>query len=113
MPRTFKNLYPQICEFENLYRAHRQARKGGKRKRAEVAEFEHNLTDNLLLLQEELLSQAYQPGPYRHFIVVERKERKISAAPYRDRVVHHALMNVIEPLFERQFIYDSYANRAG
>jgi len=113
MPKTYKHLYPQVCGFDNLYLAHRQARKGGKRKHAEVAEFEHNLGENLLLLREELLTHAYRPGPYRSFIVVERKARKISAAPYRDRVVHHALINVLEPIFEPRFIHDTYANRAG
>jgi RNA-directed DNA polymerase len=97
MPKTYKNLYPQVYAFDNLYQAHRQARRGGKRRRPEVAEFEHNLGENLLRLGEELRDQTYRPGPYRHFIVVERKVRKISAAPYRDRVVHHALMNVIQP----------------
>jgi hypothetical protein len=47
MPKTFKNLYPRICAFENLYLAHRKARRGGKRRRAAVAEFEHNLGENL------------------------------------------------------------------
>jgi RNA-directed DNA polymerase len=113
MPKTYKNLYPRVCEFETLYQAHRQARQGGKRKRPEVAEFEHNLGENLLCLQAELQEGSYRPGPYRHFLVVERKERKISAAPYRDRVVHHALMNVIQPIFEARFIHDSYACRRG
>ncbi|HQE94209.1 MAG TPA: reverse transcriptase domain-containing protein [Anaerolineae bacterium] len=111
--KTYKNLYPQICAFDNLYQAHRQARRGGKRKQPEVAEFEHNLGENLLALQTELLAQTYTPGPYRNFIVIERKERKISAAPYRDRVVHHALINVIGPIFEARFIHDTYANRVG
>jgi len=111
MPRTYRRLYPRICAFENLYLAHRKARRGGKRRNPEVAEFEHDLGENLLRLQEELRAQAYQPAPYHNFIFVERKERKISAARYRDRVVHHALMNVIEPIFETRFIHDTYANR--
>ena len=113
MVKTYKHLYPKIYDFENLYRAHRQARRGGKRKQPEVAAFEHNLGENLLRLQDELQTQTYRPGPYRNFIVVERKERKISAAPYRDRVVHHALINVIGPIFEARFIHDTYANRKG
>lgn len=113
MPKTYKNLYSQISSFENLYLAHRRARRGGKRKKPEVAEFEHNLGENLLQLRGELLSHTYCPGPYRSFIYVERKERKISAASYRDRVVHHALMNVIGPIFEARFIRDTYANRVG
>lgn len=65
------------------------------------------------MLQNELLEKSYTPGRYRTFVVYERKPRLISAAPYRDRVVHHALCNVIEPIFERSFIYDSYACRKG
>jgi len=58
-----------------------------------------------------LLDGRYRPGAYTHFYIHEPKRRRISAAPFRDRVVHHALCNVIEPLFERRFIPDSYANR--
>ena len=64
-------------------------------------------------IQSELARHAYRPGPYIHFKIHEPKRRQISAAPFRDRVVHHALCNVIEPRFERLFIPDSYANRAG
>jgi hypothetical protein len=113
MPKTYKHLYPKICAFENLYLAHRKARRGGKRKRPEVAAFEHDLGENLLRLRKDLLAQTYRPGAYHNFIVIERKERKISAAPYRDRVVHHALINVIGPIFEARFIHDTYANREG
>ncbi len=113
MPTTYKNLFPKIHDFENLYLAHRKARRGGKRKRPMVAEFEHNLGENLLRLQEELVSETYRPRPYRTFTVIERKERVISAAHYRDRVVHHALMTIVQPIFEARFIHDSYACRAG
>ena len=105
-------LYAQITSFENLYRAYIAARKG-KRGRAEVAAFTYNLEDELFALQDELRAFAYTPGPYRSFTVHEPKRRLISAAPFRDRVVHHALVQVIEPLFERRFIFDSYANRVG
>ena len=56
---------------------------------------------------------SYQPGAYVHFMIHDPKRRLVSAAPFRDRVVHHALCNVIEPFFEQQFIADSYANRVG
>jgi retron-type reverse transcriptase len=108
--KTYKNLYPRICTWENLYQAWRKARKG-KRSREPAARFELNLGENLLRLQQELRGQTYRPGPYTSFYIHEPKRRLISAAPFRDRVVHHALCNVIEPLFERRFIYDSYANR--
>jgi len=106
------SLYAQLTSFENLYRAYVAARKG-KRGRAEVAAFTFNLEDELFALQDELRAFTYAPGAYRSFVVHEPKRRLISAAPFRDRVVHHALVQVIEPLFERRFIFDSYANRKG
>jgi len=78
-----------------------------------VAAFEFNLELELPRLQAELADESYRPGPYRHFTLYERKPRRISAAPFRDRVVHHALCNVIEPLWEARFIHDSYACRVG
>jgi retron-type reverse transcriptase len=113
MVKTYKHLYPQICAFETLYAAFRQARKGGKRKKPEVAAFEYHLEPELLRLSDELRTRTYRPGPYHHFYIYERKKRKISAAPFRDRVVHHALCQVIEPLWETRFIHDSYACRVG
>lgn len=111
--KTYKNLYPQICAFENLYTAFRRARRGGKRGRSEVAAFEYHLETELWQLHEELATCTYQPGPYRHFYIIERKKRKISAAPFRDRVVHHALCQIIQPIFEARMIHDSYACRVG
>jgi hypothetical protein len=78
-----------------------------------VAAFEYRLEDNLRQLQQKLQTQTYQPGGYDSFFIHEPKQRLISAAPFPDRVVHHALCNVIEPLFERSFIEDSFANRVG
>lgn len=111
--KTYKHLYPQIYSFENLYQAFRKARRGGKRKKESVAAFELDLEANLWQLHKELRTQTYHPGPYHNFYFQERKRRLISAAPFRDRVVHHALCRVIEPIFERRFIYDSYACRVG
>jgi RNA-directed DNA polymerase len=105
-------IYSQVYAFANLYRSFRQARRG-KRDRSEVAAFEFDLEENLFRLQEELAARTYRPAPYRSFYVRDFKRRLISAAPFRDRVVHHALVDVIEPLFEPRFIGDSYANRVG
>jgi RNA-directed DNA polymerase len=110
--KTYKNLYPRICAFDNLYLAFRKARRG-KRSRPDVAAFEQDLELELPQLQEELLTESYRPGRYRHFTIYEGKPRLISAAPFRDRVVHHALCNVIEPIWEARFIDDSYACRPG
>jgi retron-type reverse transcriptase len=106
------SVYAQICSWDNLLLAHRRASRG-KRGKAAAATFEHRLEDNLVVLQQELQTRTYRPGHYSSFHIHEPKRRLISAAPFRDRVVHHALCNVIEPVFERSFIYDSYANRAG
>lgn len=106
------DFYGRICEFENLYLAYRRARKG-KRFRPQVADFICHQEDELLDLQQALLNQTYQPGGYHSFYIHDPKRRLISAASFRDRVVHHALCQVIEPLWEPRFIYDCYANRVG
>lgn len=110
--KRYGNLWPKIITFENLYNAHRKAQRG-KRYRPAVLEFNHNLGSNLLQLQRELETQTYQPGDYRTFLIQEPKIRMISAAPYRDRVVHHALCTWIAPILEETLIPDTYANRVG
>lgn len=106
------NLFPSVTAFPNLLNAARKAQKG-KRFRENVLRFNFKLEEELLRLQDELLSTTYRHGAYRSFEIKEPKPRLISAAPYRDRVVHHALCNIIAPIFERGFIHDSYANRLG
>lgn len=103
-------LYENITDWTNLLRAFRKAARG-KRGRLAAACFEHQIADRLIELQDALVMQQYKPGDYVHFVIHEPKQRLISAAPFCDRVVHHALCNVIEPAFERGFIFDSYANR--
>jgi retron-type reverse transcriptase len=110
--KRHKHLFDAIISFENLLRAAEKAQKG-KRFEPAVLQFNHNLEGELGRLREELLSQTYRPGRYKEFYIQDPKRRLISAAPYRDRVVHHALCNVIEPIFERTFIHDSYACRKG
>jgi retron-type reverse transcriptase len=108
--KTYKNLYPLVYDFENLYLAWRKARKG-KRGYEGPAAFERKQEDELLALQKELQEFTYTPGPYHSFYIHDPKRRLISAAPFRDRVVHHALCRVIEPIWESRFIHDTYANR--
>lgn len=109
---TPSSSFEQICSWPNLLLAWQKASRG-KRSGKACSEFEFLLADNLLQLQDQLLAEQYKPGRYTHFYIHEPKRRKISAAPFRDRVVHHALCNVIEPIFEREFINDSFANRFG
>src|SRR3989338_8728558 len=103
-------LWQELCSYGNLFLAYKKARKH-KTLRHYVIEFEEDLKENLLLLQSELLLHCYKPKPLVNFIVRDPKTRKISKSDFRDRVVHHALCNIIEPIFEKTFIYDSYANR--
>jgi retron-type reverse transcriptase len=110
--KRFGNLYPQIIDFDNLLISARQAQRG-KRFRPNVLEFNYHLESELERLQTELREQTYIPGEYKTFRIFDPKPRLISAAPYRDRVVHHALCNVIMPIVERTFIHDTYANRTG
>jgi len=110
--KRYGNLYPEIIDFENVLLASRQAQKG-KRFRDNVLDFNYHLETELIRLQQQLTDKSYQPGAYRTFHLTNPKSRLISAAPYRDRVVHHALCNIIVPIFEKTFIADSYANRLG
>jgi retron-type reverse transcriptase len=105
-------LYGELCSFRNLELAYRKARKG-KRSKSAVQEFEYNLEGNLFQLKRELETFAYEPKPLRVFAIRDPKTRLISAPHFRDRIVHHALCNVIEPIFDRMFIHDSYASRKG
>ena len=106
------NLYEQICSYENLECAYRKARKR-KTQKSYIIKFEKDLKENLNMLKTELLFHCYSPKPLVNFIVRDPKTRKISKSDFCDRVVHHALCNVIETIFEKRFIYDSYANRKG
>jgi RNA-directed DNA polymerase len=110
--KTYKNLFPQIVAFDNLYAAFLQARRG-KRRQPAVAAFEFNLEENLHTLHTQLQRGGYRPGRYTHFTLYESKPRRISAAPFADRVVHHALTQIIDPIWERRFIHDSFACRRG
>lgn len=97
---------------QNLTLAWKKARKH-KTKKLYVKEFEKDVKGNLLKLHEELKNQAYNPRPLVTFIVKDPKTRRISKSAFRDRVVHHALVRIIEPIFDKTFIYDSCANRIG
>jgi len=105
-------LWMKVIAWESLLAAYRAASKG-KRYRPAVLRFSAQLEENLINIQNHLIWYSWQPGAAREFRVVDPKPRLIQAPPFEDRVVHHALVNVIEPLFERRFIHDSYACRRG
>ena len=107
---TYGNLYSGLCSYSNLELAYLKARKG-KTLKDYVIEFESDLNNNLLKLKHELEALAYLPSSLTTFIVRDPKTRKISASNFRDRVIHHALCNIIQPIFEKDFIHDSFANQ--
>ena len=110
--RRHGNLYSSIYDFENLYLAFRKASKG-RRYEPEVLRFKDNLEEELIHIQNELIWRTYKPQPYRSFTIYEPKERIIYVSPFKDRVVHHAIMRVVAPIWDSLYIYDSYACRAG
>lgn len=108
--KTYNQLWTEITSFKNLVLAYKKARKT-KPYTAEILQFSMNLEKNLLSIQEELLANTYTQSKYREFIVFDPKERKIKYLPFKDRVVHHALVNVMEPIFDKRLINTTYACR--
>ena len=102
----------RVASFDNLVAAYRKASVGRKR-RDDIARFAMNWESRLLELQDALLSGTYMPSPYRVFTVHEKKTRTIMSAPFIDRVVHHAICNVLTPHLERSMSPHSCANRLG
>lgn len=108
--KTYKRLYEKIVSFENLLAACKTFRKG-KRFKDDVLEFDYHYERELFKLQDELINHTYTPLAPHRFYVYEPKKRVIEAAAVRDRVVHHALCRIIEPIFDKRLIYDTYACR--
>jgi len=103
-------MFEKIYSFENLLRSYYLARRGNRCKEAAV-KFNFYLESNLFKIRQELLDESFITSPYKHFLVTEPKLRQVSAPDFRDRVVQHALVSVIEPIFEATFISDDYACR--
>ena len=110
--KRFAHLMPRIAAWDNLGLAFHKAA-AGKRSASAVARFAANLDDELHTLVRELAAGTWQPGAYQRFVVRDPKLRVIHAAPFRDRVVHHALMTVAGPCLERSAVHHSYACRVG
>ncbi len=106
------HLMEQLCQYGHLYRSFKKAFKGSGHTRESQA-FYFALENRLINLSEKLAAGTYYPGPYRYFYIHEPKKRKISVASFEDRVVHHAVVGLLEPIYEACFIYDSYATRKG
>lgn len=107
-----KNLIHLVICDNNLRKAYQQARRN-KRYKKDVLIFKERLEYNLHQIKREILEKTYKIGEYRNFTIYYPKERKISALPFKDRVVQHALCNIIEPLFDKYMFSCSYACRKG
>ncbi|MEM7217014.1 MAG: RNA-directed DNA polymerase [Pseudomonadota bacterium] len=112
MMRSLRTRLEAVARFPNLLAAAREAERG-KRYRRDVLAFNAALEGRLFELQAELLSGRWRPQPHRHFHIRDPKPRWISAAPYKDRVVHHAICRQIAQPLERALIDDCWANRTG
>ena len=109
MKRLGKGLYDRIISMENLWAADAKAQMG-KKGRDEVMEHNKHQAEDLQALHVMLRDKTYKPSPYRIFHVHEPKEREIAALPFfPDRIIHHAIMNVLEPTWKHTFTYNSYA----
>jgi RNA-directed DNA polymerase len=111
MKRT-GNLYGSICEPKNLRLAFYKAAKG-RQDRAEIIQYRSSLDLNLKLLHQQLVSENLEIGDYHFFRIRDPKPRHICAAAFPERVLHHAVMNVCEPVLDRYAIVDSYACQKG
>ena len=107
-----KSLFNQIVSYDNIRLAWLKARRH-KSSKIVVRNFNKNVDKNLLQVQKNLKSKPAILSKYTQFTIYEPKERLISVVPFIDRVMHHAIMNVLEPVFERQFIFHTYACRKG
>jgi RNA-directed DNA polymerase len=108
--KRVNNLFESVVSHDNLMTAFRLAMKGCGKTEATCRFFFH-LEPEIIRLQKELTDGIYQPGAYRYFTVYDPKQRTIAVAPFRDRVVHHAVVRILASIYERVFIYDSYATR--
>jgi hypothetical protein len=107
------DLWTALTRWDNLLECVRLAARGKRRRSPAVARFLHEMEGNLCRLQRELREGSCRPGAYRTFRIYDPKERCIAAAPFRDRVVHHALTRALEPVWEPRFSAYSFASRAG
>lgn len=107
-----KNLFDEVCSLENMHAAAIEALRGKRSKRAGAA-FLCRIENEIVDLSEEMGSGVYAHGGYNYFTITDPKERLVAAAGFRDRVAHHAIVRVMEPIFEKRFIEDSFACRRG
>ncbi|PIV84404.1 MAG: reverse transcriptase [Candidatus Moranbacteria bacterium CG17_big_fil_post_rev_8_21_14_2_50_44_12] len=110
--KNYNNIFEKIISPENLFLAW-DSFKSNKRNKADVQRFEWELERNIFQLHRELRRGAYKHGAYSSFYIQDPKQRHIHKADVRDRVLHHAVFSVLDPIFEETFISNSYSCRIG
>lgn len=106
------HFFERILEWDNLLEAVHRA-STGKRHRRETQEFCESLSGNLLRIQEQIAIEGFRFGRFHQFVIHDPKRRIITAPCFEERVVHHAIMNICEPFFDRFLIDDTFACRHG
>lgn len=110
--KVYKNLFEKIISPENLFSAW-DVFKSDKRNRYDVQQFEWSLEQNIFQLRHELKNKTYKHGPYTGFYIRDPKQRHIHKALVRDRILHHVVFSLINPIFEETFISTSFSCRIG
>lgn len=110
--KIYTNIFEKIISLENLFDAWEKFKRD-KGKRKDVQGFEFNLEENIFKLYRELQSGNYNHGVYKPFYIQDPKQRLIHKAAVRDRIVHHAIFSILNPIFERTFIPNSFSCRVG
>lgn len=106
------NIFEKMTSLVHIFECWDHFRRG-KRKRKDIQYFELNLEDNIFQLQYELSTLQYQHGTYEHFYVSDPKQRLISKASVRDRLVHQIVYDVLNTVFDKKFIFHSLSSRLG
>lgn len=111
--KRYGNLFEKIVELDNIYLAYRKARKG-KSWQNTISRFDDDLDENIFNIRDSLIEKTFTTSPYIEKIIYEPKQRTIYKLPFNpDRIVQHALMNILEPIWDGMFIHDSYSCRKG
>lgn len=110
--KIYKNIFQEIISAGNLFQAWEEFKKG-KQSKPDVAKFERDLEENLFSLHRNLAAKTYKHGPYKAFYIQDPKQRLIHKATVRDRVLHHAIFNKLNPIFEPTFYCHSFSCRKG
>ncbi len=108
--KIYKDLFDKIINLEHLFLAWDEFKKG-KGTRPDVIDFEMNLEKHIIDLHHDLKNTTYKHAPYAGFYITDPKRRHVHKATVRDRILHHAIFNILNPIFELTYISYSFSCR--